>query len=978
MKKRIVSLVLVLLQLILCLAPMANASGNEYEQINITVDQFGIQNEETVLKTADGTVLVPHTWLTRYGMMACTEETGRYVFTNPGEDRNLRFAKRIYVDRNGENAVYGYYTSGTYAGELKFVEMETVDFTVSYAKDGVLYLPLAEYLPLFNASVEVTDDGVLHINANTVSVFSALYGLEWNKLEFEADQITGNWFIAGSGLLVDTIFDWRFDRLDLLGNSGQIEDYRKLFKGYLTDDAAFLSAYDREKTPEDKYVDMVCDILNHSSDVTGRTGAMPKFASYFVESDEYPLAKEISEGGFSDFAGILGTGKDILKGGYKLVSYYHTYSNQVEDHYKMLEAVYGDGYYRSSDPACAAALETLKLYGEMGKETQEVVAKEFAEYLAGEVIEDLLTDNAVVKPYKLALAVVKAACPEMVEEFSDAALLYFMDAVVDDAQDVFEFEARGIKLDQTGLEKLRLSAMLALIASRNAFETYDTESGAVYGDEIAVINEWLEKLYLAADSSAYEACGNYEKCKERIEREVLLLTGAEEPFEGNYPAAKDLFNNTCWYMAYGQTLGLNYYGLFQTDGTLRVICVNGLEYPDGTYDYDPSTGRMTVYFNNWADEFQYGDGSFISVEKYQMQVGEEYLTISPDPDGMRYFEEQPAETEPVVTEPPATEDPVEGYYGEPLSELEGTWYAYDTVNGQDYAWCLYLGENGYGSIGMGTPNSEIDEGHEFIWGAEAEGDTYYYLMMSSQTDNWGTFLFVTRENGKLRLERNDGMSDSILASSWYERDLDYQTWLERKSQFAVEFEGHHEYVLLRNPYIEGNSMDVYLWSDVMDLACWEGEVGSDNLIRVEVTGVVLDEWNYDYYGDGEMILTHWSYDEDGRLFLQGTNLEGDQNMEYLISADGQVAITLSGDSYAYDYQGSFLGIRYVLDTVHVEIASDCRYLDNRSGQSESVSEWELLEYLASESSYNYTHITVTITVRDDGVYITQIEIPYFP
>lgn len=143
-----------------------------------------------------------------------------------------------------------------------------------------------------------------------------------------------------------------------------------------------------------------------------------------------------------------------------------------------------------------------------------------------------------------------------------------------------------------------------------------------------------------------------------------------EPVESQYPSTEELFDGTCWSMIYGQTLGSLRTGLFQTDGTILIYEHGPGTYIDGSYEYDQTTGTLIVTFNpsgiaDRSDEFEYGGTSFSSVLEYEMQVGKEHLIISPSSDGMRYFEENPEETEPPETEPGDTRS---GYSVEMLLE----------------------------------------------------------------------------------------------------------------------------------------------------------------------------------------------------------------------------------------------------------------------------------------------------------------------
>ena len=115
----------------------------------------------------------------------------------------------------------------------------------------------------------------------------------------------------------------------------------------------------------------------------------------------------------------------------------------------------------------------------------------------------------------------------------------------------------------------------------------------------------------------------------------------------------ELFDETYWHMSFGQSLGFNYVAKFSMDGTFVALGMGSGEYIDGTYSY--TSGELTIVFDiagfGYPETVQFrGDASgFTSINKYAMQVGEEYYTISPVTDGSNYFDE-PAESEPQAWE----------------------------------------------------------------------------------------------------------------------------------------------------------------------------------------------------------------------------------------------------------------------------------------------------------------------------------------
>ena len=438
--------------------------------------------------------------------------------------------------------------------------------------------------------------------------------------------------------------------------------------------------------------------------------------------------------------------------------------------------------------------------------------------------------------------------------------------------------------------------------------------------------------------------------------------------EPKFPEDSDLLHNLCWEQRDHSSYNRNYAALFHEDGTFWSFHYGSNSYDKGVYEYNSDTGYLTLAFAltgeihrfGYTENFS-GNGHFVMIDEDGDAIDAANLVLSLAQEQIYLFDDYSLETEPPETEP-------EPPYGEHPAELLGRWCAYERTDGTDYAWTVDFYEDGTGWVGWSEPgNGYTHEAYDVSWFAEDDGSGFY-VTMRSPDDRWGTFLYATLNNRQLRLERNDGMTEDMIANVWYERDLDYKTWLERKSQFAVEYEGRHEYVLLEAPFLEGNSMTTYLWYDKLELDTWIAEGGGGYICDLAVY------WDNLYVGfDTSMFLTNWGYEEDGRVFIQGTRLEDGRDVEYLIGEDGQLAMVLGGNVYT----GEFTGIRYG-EFVTQEIASDCVYLDHRGGETERVTRYELQKYLDSESNRGFTYITATYTAREDGVYITQIEIPYFP
>lgn len=715
MAKRILSTVLLLVYILSFSIVPVRATEAGYQTAEIIVDSFGNQHTEKVLINEDHILFAPISWFTKYGLMAHTEESNRYVFYHAGEETVKPFTKRIYIDMNGREV-----SCGCYVTETKFQTYMTHKFTQSIISENTLYLPVAEMLPLFNAKIEITDDGILHINANAVSVFSALYGLNLQELAFDADRdVVGHEFMTASGMLIDTILGLRIDRLDGLFNTGEYNDYRELFKAYLVDDAVFLSAYDEDQTPTEQFMKTKRNNLKEIDGLLSDAKIGPDFLGYILDSELYP--------GFHDFKDFYSGMSDTAEGIYKIADYSNTYMNQVDDHLNMLEAVYSNEFFGEANPAYKAAVQITSTYGsDSAKQRKEIVHSALYDFIVSEFGGTAVKEFGLT-PYKIAFKAVKLALPEAVEEVGKAAQLGYMDDVVNHACRVFDKRTQNMQFDTESLDELRLTVMLALVASRHAYNTFWEDH-----EKIEKISDVLMGLYLAAESVDCESVDYYYAMLSELNRRVSMLdvkvTGIIDA-----PDTKDIFDETYWHMSFGQSLGYNYVSKFSADGTFVARGMGSGAYENGSYTY--SNGKLVIVFDidgfGYPSTIEYSgnkDG-FTSLDKYPMQVGEDYYTISPDNGGSQFFNES------VETDPPIqTED----------QSYLGTWL---------FDYWLPVGEGRIvitnDSISIYTPEGE--SGGPYSYNVSHDG-TYTNLSFITESEEHGVIVYINHDMIGLYIE----------------------------------------------------------------------------------------------------------------------------------------------------------------------------------------------------------------------------------
>lgn len=429
--------------------------------------------------------------------------------------------------------------------------------------------------------------------------------------------------------------------------------------------------------------------------------------------------------------------------------------------------------------------------------------------------------------------------------------------------------------------------------------------------------------------------------------------------KSHFPSIEELFDHTYWDLYYGQSLGFQFTARFYPDGTFTSYSHGTGTLESGNYTYDEDTGKMTVSFRSWIDDFTYQDGEFQSLLLYEMQVGEEYRTITPS----QLTQEQ---LEKMFGTSPDEGDRDKTDYRPP--ELLGTWKAYArSDSGEDTTWFLLLEEDGYAAVAWGEPNGEFTEYMPCFWYADARGNGEYYLYMGNNETGQKGELMCRKLGAELWLENGYGFEEEFVAQSWYERDLDYETWLQRLDYYGTDAnQAKCWYAMANNSFQGGDILEVTLWSPLMNLEEWERCTETVQVVHFQA------KWkNQMYEATNDMFLENWSVDEYGDAVFTG------YNEKYVIDSNGSIFHT--GSSWGGDVEyGDFVALQYGV-TRKVRISEDCVVLDARNTGIASESDWQTLQdYFAREEEYPLSYVTLTFTAHWDGLYITEIEIPYFP
>ena len=576
MKKRILAVILIFVLSICAFTVPASAEQTTSQAVSLIVNYRGKYFEEKALKTKKDKFMVPVSWIGFYGAMHMTEEEDFYKFYYVGEEEPDSFSKRIYVKQDGSGYDVRYYRKKSdFVGELsalrrwgegtweamsegdmkKLFEYWKIEWNDWYERnnrgeyyhsfsvlsgkfskkeifDGELYLPIEEVLPFLNATVGISKYGEILIEPNCISLSQALDDETVGELSFNAyKDIAYAKELAGTAYIVDTLINFKFIDRTVFKHTADISDYEKLFKSYLTEDETFLKAFDEvgknDVNPRYEMYNLVADGFE-----TGEAAIqfMDKSYSYM---EDMQIPEELFGDEYQVFCKEYGSAKikgvDIVEGFTKVFDYHRTYNNQVDDHREMLLAVYNyDTIDDASSADYAAAQSIAKLYGDEYADRLIAASDKALRDAIMEATSDyFMTQVGKVKflPYQIVAAALKETMlKEEFETVYSTAMINYMDEAVSKSADAYFYYKYGDDYSTKRLNKMRLSAIMALVASRDAYSRlWDGDH-----EKISKIDEALKMLYLAADSVECDSSDYYAKTKSELKSEIKYIKTADE------------------------------------------------------------------------------------------------------------------------------------------------------------------------------------------------------------------------------------------------------------------------------------------------------------------------------------------------------------------------------------------------------------------------------------------------------------------
>ena len=545
-------IILIVLSIVIILSSLGTMlifalDSGEYTRDSILVDFRGTELYLDVFVSKEGAILLPADILTSFGGLKRITDGSEYLYSASGTKNSNKFERQIRIAKNGS---YG--KTILHIPNKADLSGVNVKFKDSYTYDGDLFLPLEEIVPFLDATMEIKD-GALHIYPSAVSVFEAISSHSFQDL-FDSEYADSVYNILydvsdgnGAGALsmfVDSIVNFRLDRLDKIFHTGEIKDYKALFGKILVENEAYLSAFDKEETPLDNvFADMneyIGDGNKYVKLLDGALSKTEKILKYGLGSEKFKKYQDFSNDikSFGDISLMV----DVI---YKAVDYADVLTKLVDDHYSMLDVVYGNGNFKGTTIGTAANEVKDYYSGERGKAIKSAGISALREKLFEIATKPV---EKAIAPYTIVFDAIKLI-PGM-DELSRDYDVFYIDAVVSDSRKAFVNYYNNVSFDKESLNNLRLSLLMTMVTSKYGYDTTamfpvtenpdDIQYGSIKNNHRLELNSWVEKLYLAADSVERCTPEYYSKMKAELSANVQHL----QFVDGTNPDVPDIPENT--------------------------------------------------------------------------------------------------------------------------------------------------------------------------------------------------------------------------------------------------------------------------------------------------------------------------------------------------------------------------------------------------------------------------------------------------
>lgn len=508
------------------------------EVSQIVVNYAGTAANDYVLKNNSGIIFAPMEWISYYGAeILCKKDGSLLTYYAASQKEEKSFAKRIFIDEEKGEFAVGIYFEDDMLKSMGVEKKERLydhyyplyegSFSSIKEYDNKVWVPLTELLPLMDVKAAVEESsGMLCMEPVVMTTLRALYENQTAMEEqlFDADKMVGKDVMTGVGGIISTIMDMRFDRLDILYNSGRINDYESIFAEYLKENESYLSLFESDTNLVSEYL-KAADQIRESFDSVNNV--LDVEVGVFKELYQI-LANEAVNPEY--YTNIVESSGDLIKAGSIICSFMefaNAYCSQIEDHRSMLGSVYHyelekdtskSSFEKVTDkePSFQAADTIQKLYDTKASHVSTAI-KEAVEKVTYDLLNDAIKDTTIqisagAGGWFIAVELTKIIVKEDYEYVKNSALIGLVDNTVKYANNIYGKRLKDADFSYDAVNKLRLSAMMSMVGSGFAYETYWGNSRK---DDVEAIDEILKDLYIAGIYPEYDTADTYEMLYEK-------------------------------------------------------------------------------------------------------------------------------------------------------------------------------------------------------------------------------------------------------------------------------------------------------------------------------------------------------------------------------------------------------------------------------------------------------------------------------
>lgn len=524
--KRIIAILLSISIIIPCIRIYANAK-EEYTFYKINIDAGnGAIGEKAIVQS--GEIYISADSFSKFTRFSFDKETKTFLIKGQKLKKALKY---VVIDIDKKRM----FVSGT-----KFY-----DLTNLFEIDGKLYLPFCQMLPVLNADIYEVNDEVIFISNHKLSLSEVLYDFNITDYYFNIASEFYNMDWAALLTIVpnyiwDTVVDVRFDRLDILYDSGDYNDYKHAFSDFLSDDNLYLKAMAENTSIIDSTISFFNEANNTSKKLKSVYGWIEASGKTKISSEKggklLDSLKAYYDSGDLRIDNLKGlndawTKGKISFGDYiKILTYAYTYATQIEDNRKMLSAVYDIGSKTDKNESSRkAAKQVYDLYGD---NIIPALHKELATIITSDTLENLSPIGIYTATAKVAGVVLETFMPFNPGDV--AKLPVYSDIVLSASSKYSSYDTSTDK----STENLRLSLLLCMIASKKCYEVmadlFDDDS-TYYKNKIKKIEQLIMGLYITEENTEFDSFEHFDSFKEKNLSKIKNLLG-------NLTVYKDFLN----------------------------------------------------------------------------------------------------------------------------------------------------------------------------------------------------------------------------------------------------------------------------------------------------------------------------------------------------------------------------------------------------------------------------------------------------